>query len=362
MDNDAKTNNVQSIISGSDNELNRAKDTLNKITVKRLDFDYVLTSADKTDLSKYDRYIDKYTAKGVYAGVEIIKTLSRVYQILYNIIIRDTNRIKSDLVEKVKNIEANDIETVKKLTDICLLITNITEFYNYGDIAKLLQDSKFFIDNNEDKYKNIIENISKETLRDKSEYFKYLFKAKKNPEYNTIISENELDDLVNKITNEIVDIRKYKLSKDEVESVISKKLKTIYNIEYKKNTVTETTKSKPDKNEKLLVENAVDDMVRKEIDQIIDSKRERRSLLYLYVAFMFNILLLNVCAVLVLKLVGITFPYDLIMALGNLAGWLVYSFGSVLVSIISGFRITSAKQNVPPDVSTMLIKTMFSLI
>ena len=109
MDNDAKTNNVQSIISGSDNELNRAKDTLNKITVKRLDFDYVLTSADKTDLSKYDRYIDKYTAKGVYAGVEIIKTLSRVYQILYNIIIEQKQNKK---ILKKKDIYHSSLENV----------------------------------------------------------------------------------------------------------------------------------------------------------------------------------------------------------------------------------------------------------
>jgi len=344
-----------------DNKNKKTKDLeeqIKNIEVKKLILNYKITSDDINETANLDRQLDTITQKTLYIGGSVVKTLLRIFQIVYNTVIRDTNKIKIELINAVKRLQNLDIifingkptndkiEKLGEIVRICNLILKVTEFYKYGDIAKLLKEFQFFSNNDQNA------GLIQQAFSDKSEYFSYLTKSTHDSDENipTELSAEE--------------IRKIK---EEVEKAVEKEFKEQEPVDATKKGFFNKNKAKEKERERekaKRIKEAEEKLLKEKIknqEEVRDAKKNK-GLFYLYIAFLFNILLLNVVAVLLLKQIGITFPYDIIMFIAKMGKSLVFSGGSIVGNVANSSASSLKKQNVPPDISTMILQQVFKLI
>jgi hypothetical protein len=89
---------------------------------------------------------------------------------------------------------------------------------------------------------------------------------------------------------------------------------------------------------------------------------DKRSLFYLYMAFLFNLLLLNVFAILVLKQMGITMPYDIVKFLGSVGSGLFFSSKGIFGGLLTTFSTTAKTTNASPELTSMIFQVLLSMI
>jgi len=89
---------------------------------------------------------------------------------------------------------------------------------------------------------------------------------------------------------------------------------------------------------------------------------DKRSLFYLFMAFLFNILLLNVFAILVLKQMGITMPYDIVKFLGSVGSGLFFSSKGMFGGLLTTFSTTAKTSNASPELTSMIFQVLLSMI
>jgi len=123
-----------------------------------------------------------------------------------------------------------------------------------------------------------------------------------------------------------------------------------------------------------LITNAIDDSseyfsylfkseeAKKVSQKLRETKTDNRSLFYLYMAFLFNLLLLNVFAILVLKQMGITMPYDIIKFLGSVGSGLFFSSKGMFGGLLTTFSGSAKTANASPELTSMIFQVLLSMI
>lgn len=123
-----------------------------------------------------------------------------------------------------------------------------------------------------------------------------------------------------------------------------------------------------------LITNAIDDSseyfsylfkseeAKKVSQKLRETKTDNRSLFYLYMAFLFNLLLLNVFAILVLKQMGITMPYDIVKFLGSVGSGLFFSSKGMFGGLLTTFSGSAKTANASPELTSMIFQVLLSMI